>query len=101
MALKRELSLTNLTLAVVTGTIGSGWLFAPYFTAKLAGGGEPLGLVYWRIDGFFVGAGVRRAGIRGPQFRSTGPDSIAKPWPPVGIYRWMGRLALLRLTSSD
>lgn len=39
MALKRELSLTNLTFAVVTGTIGSGWLFAPYFTAKLAGGG--------------------------------------------------------------
>ena len=39
MALQRDLSLTNLTLAVVTGTIGSGWLFAPYFTAKLAGGG--------------------------------------------------------------
>ena len=38
MALQRDLSLTNLILAVVTGTIGSGWLFAPYFTAKLAGG---------------------------------------------------------------
>ena len=51
MALQRDLSLTNLTLAVVTGTIGSGWLFAPYFTAKLAGGGS---LLAWCIGGLMA-----------------------------------------------
>ena len=51
MALQRDLSLTNLILAVVTGTIGSGWLFAPYFTAKLAGGGS---LLAWSVGGFMA-----------------------------------------------
>jgi hypothetical protein len=39
MELKRDLGLTTLTLAVVTSTIGSGWLFAPYFSA-LSGDSE-------------------------------------------------------------
>ena len=51
MALQRDLSLTNLILAVVTGTIGSGWLFAPYFTAKLAGGGS---LLAWSVGGLMA-----------------------------------------------
>ena len=34
MELRRELSLTSLTLTVVTGTIGSGWLFASYYAAR-------------------------------------------------------------------
>lgn len=51
MALKRDLSLTSLTLAVVTGTIGSGWLFAPYFTAKIAGAGS---LLAWCIGGLMA-----------------------------------------------
>ncbi len=48
MALRRELSITSLTMAVVTSTIGSGWLFAPYFTARLAG---PASLMAWVIGG--------------------------------------------------
>ena len=31
--LKRDLGVNSLILTVVTGTIGSGWLFAPYFCA--------------------------------------------------------------------
>ena len=51
MALQRDLSLTDLILAVVTGTIGSGWLFAPYFTAELAGGGS---LLAWSVGGLMT-----------------------------------------------
>ena len=47
-SLCRDLSLTSLTLAVVTGTIGSGWLLAPYFTARLAGSAS---LLAWCVGG--------------------------------------------------
>ena len=47
-SLRRDLSLTSLTLAVVTGTIGSGWLLAPYFTARLAGSAS---LLAWIVGG--------------------------------------------------
>jgi amino acid transporter len=46
--LSRQLGLRSLTLAVVTGTIGSGWLFAPFFCAKSAGPGS---LIAWLIGG--------------------------------------------------
>ena len=46
--LRRELGLLSLTLAVVTGTIGSGWLFAPFYCAKSAG---PWSLLAWLIGG--------------------------------------------------
>ena len=46
--LKRQLGLWSMTLAVVTGTIGSGWLFAPYLCAKQAG---PYSMVAWLIGG--------------------------------------------------
>ena len=36
MELCRDLGLRSLTLAVVTGTIGSGWLLASYFAARSA-----------------------------------------------------------------
>lgn len=46
--LSRTLGLRSLTLAVVTGTIGSGWLFAPFYCAKSAG---PASLIAWLIGG--------------------------------------------------
>ncbi len=46
--LSRQLGLRSLTMAVVTGTIGSGWLFAPFYCAKLAGPGS---LIAWLIGG--------------------------------------------------
>jgi len=47
-ALSRQLGLRSLTLAVVTSTIGSGWLFAPFYAAKAAGPGA---LVAWLLGG--------------------------------------------------
>lgn len=46
--LKRQLGLWSMTLAVVTGTIGSGWLFAPYLCAKAAG---PFSMLAWLLGG--------------------------------------------------
>ena len=46
--LRRELGVTSLILTVVTGTIGSGWLFAPYFCARIAG---PSSLLAWLLGG--------------------------------------------------
>ncbi|NDG73807.1 MAG: APC family permease [Synechococcaceae bacterium WB8_1B_136] len=46
--LKRSLGLRSLTLAVVTSTIGSGWLFAPFYAARAAG---PISLVAWLLGG--------------------------------------------------
>jgi len=37
-----------MVMAVITSTIGSGWLFAPYFAAKIAG---PASLVSWLLGG--------------------------------------------------
>ena len=48
MGLKRQLGLGSMTLAVVTGTIGSGWLFAPYLCAKEAG---PFSMLAWVFGG--------------------------------------------------
>ena len=49
--LRRHLGLRSLTLAVVTGTIGSGWLFAPFYCAKSAGPGS---LIAWLIGGLIA-----------------------------------------------
>ena len=46
--LSRQLGLASMTFAVVTGTIGSGWLFAPYLCAKAAG---PASLLAWIFGG--------------------------------------------------
>ena len=48
MELRRDLGLRSLTLAVVTGTIGSGWLLASYFAARSAGAAS---LPAWLIGG--------------------------------------------------
>lgn len=42
MPLKRNIGLLGLTFIAVGGVIGSGWLFAPLLTAKMAGGGAVL-----------------------------------------------------------
>jgi amino acid transporter len=49
--LKKNLSLFSLVMAVVTSTIGSGWLFAPYLTAKLAGSAS---LISWLMGGLMA-----------------------------------------------
>ena len=49
--LSRSLGLRSLTLAVVTSTIGSGWLFAPFFAARAAG---PASLAAWLIGGLMA-----------------------------------------------
>ena len=46
--LARRLGLRGLTLAVVTATIGSGWLFAPFYAARMAG---PASLLAWLLGG--------------------------------------------------
>ncbi|MFZ9147629.1 MAG: APC family permease [Vulcanococcus sp.] len=46
--LQRRLGLRSLTLAVVTSTIGSGWLFAPFYAARSAG---PASLLAWIAGG--------------------------------------------------
>ena len=46
--LRRSLGLRSLTLAVVTSTIGSGWLFAPLYAARFAG---PASLLAWVVGG--------------------------------------------------
>ncbi len=46
--LRRSLGLRSLTLAVVTSTIGSGWLFAPFYAARAAGAAS---LLAWLLGG--------------------------------------------------
>ena len=46
--LSRSLGLRSLTLAVVTSTIGSGWLFAPFYAARAAGSAS---LLAWLLGG--------------------------------------------------
>ncbi len=46
--LSRQLGLRSLTLTVVTSTIGSGWLFAPFYAARSAG---PAALGAWLLGG--------------------------------------------------
>ena len=46
--LRRSLGLRSLTLAVITSTIGSGWLFAPLYAARFAG---PASLLAWLAGG--------------------------------------------------
>ena len=46
--LRRNLSLFSMVMIVITSTVGSGWLFAPYFTGKIAG---PASLLSWVLGG--------------------------------------------------
>ncbi|MCT0219670.1 APC family permease [Synechococcus sp. CS-1329] len=49
--LSRQLGLRSMTLAVVTSTIGSGWLFAPFYAARFAG---PAALGAWLLGGLLA-----------------------------------------------
>ena len=49
--LNRHLTLFSMVMVVVTSTIGSGWLFAPYFAAKMAG---PASLISWSLGGLMA-----------------------------------------------
>lgn len=49
--MKRELGLWGLTALGITGVVGSGWLFAALYAAKLAG---PAATVAWVIGGFLM-----------------------------------------------
>ena len=49
--LRRSLGLRSLTLAVVTSTIGSGWLFAPLYASRFAGSAS---LLAWLVGGLMA-----------------------------------------------
>lgn len=49
--LKRDISATNILIAAAGGMIGSGWLFSPYISAQIAGGGA---LISWIIATIFM-----------------------------------------------
>jgi amino acid transporter len=49
--LSRQLGLRSMTLAVVTSTIGSGWLFAPFYAARFAG---PAAIGAWLLGGLLA-----------------------------------------------
>lgn len=48
MKLKRVISTSSLMFTAIGGMVGSGWLFGPYFTAKIAG---PASIIAWLIGG--------------------------------------------------
>ncbi len=48
MTLKRSISTTGLLFAAIAGIMGSGWLFGPFFAAKLAG---PAAILAWILGG--------------------------------------------------
>lgn len=52
--LSRQLGLRSLTLAVVTATIGSGWLFAPFYAARMAGAAALLAWVLGGVMAFVI-----------------------------------------------
>ena len=51
MNMKRKISTISLLLLIINGTIGSAWLFAPYFSAQIAGTGA---FISWLIGGFMT-----------------------------------------------
>ena len=51
MQLERTIGLLELTFVVVSGIIGSGWLFAPFLASQVAG---PAAIISWFIGGFSI-----------------------------------------------
>ena len=49
MQLQRSIGLVGLTFIAISGMIGSGWLFGPYFAAQIAG---PAAIISWALAGF-------------------------------------------------
>ncbi len=50
--LKRDISTVNILVASAGGMIGSGWLFSPFISAQIAGGGNAL--ISWVIAAIFM-----------------------------------------------
>lgn len=48
MTLKRSITMPGLLFAAIAGIMGSGWLFGPFFAAKVAG---PAAIVSWILGG--------------------------------------------------
>lgn len=51
MKLERSIGTTGLLFIAVGGVVGSGWLFGPYFAAKMAG---PAAILSWVLGGILV-----------------------------------------------
>lgn len=51
MALKRDISKTNLLFLSIGSIIGSGWLFGSFYTAQIAG---PAAILSWIFGGVFI-----------------------------------------------
>lgn len=51
MVLKRELGIFHLTLASVTGMVGSGWLFGEFYASSIAG---PASVLSWIIGSMMI-----------------------------------------------
>ena len=49
--MNRKITFAGLLLIIVNGTIGSAWLFAPYYAAKIAGSGA---LIAWILGGLMT-----------------------------------------------
>ncbi len=49
MQLQRSIGLVGLTFIAISGMIGSGWLFGPFFAAQIAG---PASIISWGLAGF-------------------------------------------------
>jgi amino acid transporter len=49
--MQRKISTLGLLLLIVNGTIGSAWLFAPFYAAQIAG---PYAILAWLIGGFMT-----------------------------------------------
>lgn len=49
--MNRRITLAGLLLIIINGTIGSAWLFAPFYAAKIAGSGA---LLAWILGGFMT-----------------------------------------------
>ena len=51
MALRRQLGIFHLTLASVTGMVGSGWLFGEFYASSIAG---PASIFSWIIGSMMI-----------------------------------------------
>ena len=91
--LTRSLGLRSLTLAVVSGTIGSGWLFAPFYAARSAGAAS---LIAWLLGGvlsFGLAMVFAELGALVPSSGALAQIPMLRPWTPCGLHWWLVRLA--------
>jgi len=51
MSFKRHISITGVFFATISASVGSGWLFSPYYAAKIAG---PYAILAWLIGALLI-----------------------------------------------